>query len=211
MGVTISLSFPVLLPSHNTLTLTHSPEHSWVILLLKDASLASDDNTIALHLLLHVGRIAGSVVREQEGAVCHPVYLHLQQRTIHDQCVDCQLDPGYLQGGGGGMRRKRGGRREGAQDTAMEDTVLCTFKEYFTPSEMSSTSTTLESISAFITCPLKKGRKDGERRRRRRKRNVDSVLVSSPWKWSHQVTHAPFQQYLVVCKPLPKRLLRNAQ
>ena len=60
------------------------------------------------------------------------------------------------------MRRKRGGRREGAQDTAMEDTVLCTFKEYFTPSEMSSTSTTLESISAFITCPLKKGRKDGE-------------------------------------------------
>ena len=47
---------------------------------------------------------------EQQGAVCHPVHLHLQQRTIHDQCVDCQLDPGYLQGG---KRRDGGGEGEG--------------------------------------------------------------------------------------------------
>ena len=101
-----------------TTTLTHSPEHSWVILLLKDAGLASDDDTVALHLLLHVGGIAGSIVGEQEGAVCHPVHLHLQQRTIHDQRVDCRLDPGYLQGGRGGRdgRREEGERERGWEE-----------------------------------------------------------------------------------------------
>ena len=181
----------------HTHTLTHSPEYSWVILLLKDAGLASDDNTVALHLLLHVGSVAGSVVGEQEGAVCHPVHFHLQQRAIHDQRIDCQLDPGYLQGGGmegerekgRGRREEEGGERErgweeeerwGSQGYCYEDTLqdfLCTFREYFTPSEMSSTSTTLDSISAFITCPLQEeGEEEGEgwgeegrKKRRRRK------------------------------------------
>ena len=132
------ISIPhTLTPTHTitlTTTLTHSPEHSWVILLLKDAGLASDDDTVALHLLLHVGGIAGSIVGEQEGAVCHPMHLYLQQRTIHDQCVDCWLDPGYLQGGRGEGWKERGGREGervggrgwvvvvgGAEDAAMKD------------------------------------------------------------------------------------------
>ena len=57
-----------------------------VILLLKDTSLAADHYPVLVHLLFGIGVVAGAVEGEEEGAVCHPVHLHLQHTLIHLQC-----------------------------------------------------------------------------------------------------------------------------
>ena len=45
------------------------PQCPGVVLLLKDASPAVDDNAVGVHLILHVGGVGGAVQREQERAV----------------------------------------------------------------------------------------------------------------------------------------------
>ena len=127
-----------------------SPEHSGIILFLKDTGLSPDDHAVAVRLFLHVGGVAGSVEGEEERAIGHVVSLKLQLRTVHCESIERGLDPGHLERWEGNMRLIS----VRASFLSPSLSLLPTLSEYFTPSLMRSTSTTLDSISAFITCPL---------------------------------------------------------
>ena len=110
------------------------PQNSWVVLLLKHAGLPPNDHPVPVWLLLHVGRVAGPMEGEEEGAVGHVVGLQLEETVVHHESIDCGLDPRHLggrEGGGGGggeggrERGKRGregegGRREGGRGKERE-------------------------------------------------------------------------------------------
>ena len=93
-----------------------APQNSWVVLLLKHAGLPPDDHPVPIWLLLHVGRVAGPVEGEEEGAIRHVVGLQLEETVVHHEGIDCGLDPRHLgerEGGRGGGRESEGrGKRE---------------------------------------------------------------------------------------------------
>ena len=62
---------------------THVPQLGWVILFFKDTSLPSNDNAILVHLLLHVGGVAGPVQGEEERTITHPMDSHLKMTVVH--------------------------------------------------------------------------------------------------------------------------------
>ena len=69
------------------------------------------------------------------------------------------MTPGGRRGGreGGGREEGHGEGREQRVSIYFPQTLLsATFSEYLIPSLIRSTSTSLDSISAFITCPLGK-------------------------------------------------------
>ena len=89
------------------------PQLGGVILFLKDASFSSNDDTIFIHLLPHVGGVASSIEREKEGAITHAMDSHLKKAVIHQKGKYCE----------GESKRERKKEREREREREIMNTL----------------------------------------------------------------------------------------